>query len=168
MKCKACGAEIADGSLFCTECGAKVEQPIVDAEATQLFGQAPVPETVAAAATVSTVNTVNTVNTVSNMNPTPVATVSSPEQTKISKVVSTGAFFWLEVLYALPMVGFIAAIVFAAASENDNIKHHALAKIIVHLVALALSIISIIICVSAISKAGLSIDDLKNIYNYYY
>lgn len=157
MKCNSCGADIPDGSLFCTECGAKTEQI---AETT------PVP-----AEDVSNCATQTQTVVSQNITSAPVnncAPVSEPKPSKATKVASTGAFFWLEVLYAIPFIGFIACIVFAAASENQNIKHHATAKIILVLVSLALSIISIIAIFTAIAKSGISLGDIDRIFNLYY
>ena len=160
MKCKACGAEIPDGSLFCTECGAKVEQEAIQTNEAPVSEPVSAPQytsNVAPAAPAAPAAPVYT----SNAAPSAAQTAAP---SKANKVVSTGIFFWLEILYALPGIGFIACIVFAAASENENIKHHALSKIILVLVALALTIIFVIICVIAISRSGLSIYDLEKIY----
>ena len=40
-------------------------------------------------------------------------------------VASTASFFWLMLLFALPVIGWICCIVFAFAPQNENIKHYA-------------------------------------------
>ena len=168
--CTNCGAEIADDVVFCTECGTKVEasQPNATVEQTQsaapatdvtlTFGEAPkAPEA----------PVIPTPQPVYQAAPQPV--YQAPADGKeIAPVVKTGAFFWLDILYVLPGIGFIACIVVAAASKNANIRHHAAAKLIEVLVGFVLGIIAVILCMAAIKRVGISVNDLLNSYGNLY
>lgn len=67
-----------------------------------------------------------------------------PTQDPASTVVGTGAFFGLELLMNLPIVGFIAAIIFAFVPQNHNLKHYARAKLIWNLISLLLTVLLIV------------------------
>lgn len=71
--------------------------------------------------------------------PAPQAAPAAPAGAE--KAVSTGAFWGLTLLYALPGVGFICSIVLSLVSENKNIRHHALAALIWKLIAIALLVL---------------------------
>lgn len=75
------------------------------------------------------------------------------------KVVSTGAFWGLQALYSIPLVGFISSVVFCAASENKNIKHHALATLIAKLTGVVLLIVMLLLARSAIQRVGQGLED---------
>ncbi len=134
--CTECGNQIADNVAFCTECGAKVAP-----EATA--------ETAAPAISVAATETPPVTQPQPQPQPKPQpkpqpqreqrpqrpapqpvyqqpAPVAEPE----SKVVSTGAYFWLMLLYALPVVGFISCIIMAFAPRNRNLKNYARATLI--------------------------------------
>lgn len=51
-------------------------------------------------------------------------------------VVSTGAFFWLDVLFKLPGLGWLFCIILSFAPKNYNIKHFARSKLVVLVIAL--------------------------------
>ena len=69
--------------------------------------------------------------------PQPAADPAGPEEPEKSrKPVSTAAFWALKLLYAIPVVGFFASLILAIAPENKNLKHHALATFIWHIVIL--------------------------------
>ena len=121
--CTECGKEIADGVAFCTECGAKA------------------PETTAAKAETVTDNAVQPQAQTQQtyQQPTPQQTVvQTPTAEPISKVVGTGAYFGLMLLFAIPIIGFIACIIMAFAPKNKNIKHFARAQLIWMVVAIVL------------------------------
>ena len=59
------------------------------------------------------------------------------ESEKSQKPVSTIAFWALKLLYAIPVVGFFASLILTIAPENKNLKHHALATFIWHVIILA-------------------------------
>ena len=131
--CINCGNEIADGIAFCTECGtpAPAEKSGLPEEKPS---EAPPPP------------------------PTPQQTYQPQPQQIYQQpvyappaavqdikpkggrygVVGTGAFFGLMLLFAIPVVGWIACIVMAFASKNKNIRHFARAMLIWLIIAAVL------------------------------
>jgi len=76
----------------------------------------------------------------------------TPQQDPTSSVIGTGAFFGLELLLNLPIVGFIAAIIISFVPQNNNLKHYARAKLIWNLISLLLTVL-LIVGLIAISNA---------------
>ena len=116
--CTECGSEIRDGIAFCTNCGAKAEQA------------APVPQPVPERKPAATV-----------IPPNPPAPQSATEA-PADKTVSTGAFFGLMFLFALPILGWLICIIMAFAPKNRNIKHFARAMLIWLVIALVIGTIA--------------------------
>ncbi len=121
--CTNCGHELPEGKGFCPECGVPVTEetvlppgpeeglpPAPAAPQPPREASAPSPQYAAPAAA----------------RPMAAVPVSDPE----SLPVSTGAFFGLEFLYRVPLVGFICSIVLSIAPKNKNVRHHAQAKLI--------------------------------------
>lgn len=144
--CTNCGMEIADGIAFCTECGtpAPAEKPKLPDEKTpektpSAGGDAPMrkpPEV--------------TPPPQQTYRPQPQQTYQQPAYAPPAVmqdakpkggrygVVGTGAFFGLMLLFAIPVIGWIACIVMAFASKNENIKHFARAMLIWLIIAAVL------------------------------
>ena len=113
--CTGCGKEIEDGVMFCTECGTRLE------------GNEPKP--------VSTPSP--------SMQASPVAQVNIPSQNysppvNNDKVISTGLYIGLMILFAIPVIGFIACIIMALAAKNKNIRNYARATLIWMIIAFIL------------------------------
>ena len=135
--CTECGKEIADGVAFCTECGAKT------------------PATTAAKAETVTDNAVQpqTQPQQTYQQPTPQQTVvQTPTAEPVSKVVGTGTYFALMLLYALPIIGIISVIVMASKAKNKNIKNFAKANLIWAIIAVILSI-SVVVGIIALGNS---------------
>lgn len=159
--CTNCGKEIADGIAFCTECGtpAPAEKPKLPDEkmpekTPSAGGGAPMREP----------PEVTPMQQTYQPQPQPAyqppqqqTYQSQPQQTYQQPVyappavmqdanpkggrygvVGTGAFFGLMLLFAIPVVGWIACIVMAFASKNENIKHFARAMLIWLIIAAVL------------------------------
>ena len=140
--CTECGKEIADGVAFCTECGTK----------------APADPAVATTETVTEAKDTKVETPVVH---TPPAQSYQAQQTYIqpapdptSKVVGTGAYFGLMLLFAIPIIGQIACLIMAFAPKNKNIKHFARAQLIwmvIGIIIAALVIGGIVLLVNTFS-----------------
>ena len=65
----------------------------------------------------------------------------TPADNAETKVISTGAFFGLILLFSIPVVGFISALIMTFACRNKNLRHYALAALIWKLVAIVPTVI---------------------------
>ena len=101
------------------------------------------------------------------------APVYAPLSAQNDPVVGTGAFFGLEFLFALPLIGFICCIIFSFAPKNRNLKHYARGKLIWSIIALALSIL-LILCAAIFLQAlpgmvseelGIEVNELDDIFS---
>ena len=63
----------------------------------------------------------------------------APAAENPSPVVSTAAYFGMMLLFALPVIGWIACIIMAFAPKNENIRHFARANLIWLLIAALLA-----------------------------
>ena len=132
MNCTNCGAVLSEDEMFCTNCGTQV--PAASAE--------PVAEDVPAAP----------------------AIIGVPEKKPMSKeelpsqfrVMSPWAYFGLEILYTIPVVGFIFLIIHSFSSKNLNRRSFArsywCALLIVGGIALVAVILGAILGVSIFSQ----------------
>ena len=73
--------------------------------------------------------------------PAPPAPVRTPPAPAENQTVSTGAYFGLMLLFALPVVGFISCIILSFAPQNPNLKHFARANLIWAIIGLVLGTI---------------------------
>ena len=97
MKCPICGSEIPANSKFCTVCGTPVTPPAPPAP--------PAPP----------------VQPVSMPAPPVVPPVAAPE----TKLLGPWAYFGLQLLFSIPLVGFILLIVFSVDNSNLNRRNFA-------------------------------------------
>ena len=141
--CTECGKEIAQGVAFCTECGTKA--PADPAPS--------VTETVTEAATTKAETpVVHTPTAQTGYQAQQTYTQPAPDPT--SKVVGTGAYFGLMLLFAIPIIGQIACLIMAFAPKNKNIKHFARAMLIwtiIGIIIAALVIGGIVLLVNTFS-----------------
>ena len=157
--CPKCGTPYRPGVQFCTECGTRRAQSPAAAPVNPNPANAnPVNPNPANANPVHQANA-NPVNpNPANANPNPVnpnpvhanpapmgvpytpAPVAAAEDDMprggAYGVVSTGAFFWLDVLFKLPGLGWLFCIILSFAPKNYNIKHFARSKLVVLVIAL--------------------------------
>lgn len=107
---------MSDDAVFCTECGTRMEQPKQN-NANQQYNQ-------------------------QYTGPQPNYYHQSPEDYAKKSVVSTGAFFGLNLLFSLPAIGWIICLVMAFAPQNQNIKNFARSKLIWIAIGIILGIIA--------------------------
>lgn len=124
--CTECGKEIAQGVAFCTECGTKAPADSVSATT----------ETVPEAKETKVETPV--VHTPPAQSYPAQQTYTQPAPDPASKVVGTGAYFGLMLLFAIPIIGQIACLIMAFAPKNKNIKHFARAQLIWMVIAIVL------------------------------
>ena len=149
--CPKCGTPYRPGVQFCTECGTRRAQSPAAAPVNPNPANAnPVNPNPANANPVNpnlanaNPNTVNP-NPV-HANPAPMGVPYTPAPVAAAEddmprggaygVVSTGAFFWLDVLFKLPGLGWLFCIILSFAPKNYNIKHFARSKLVVLVIAL--------------------------------
>ena len=66
------------------------------------------------------------------------------------EVVSTAAFFFLDLLFALPVIGFICVLLFSfIPSINPNLRHFARSRLIWVLIAFVIGLIAVIALIAA-------------------
>lgn len=124
--CTYCSAALEENAEICTACGEKV--------LTAENNDQPKAEEIASVQT--------------PVQP-PKASVQA-EPTGKYAVASTSSFFWLSLLFAIPVIGFICSIIFNFASKNLNTKHYARSVMLWNIVAIAaaliLTLIGIVFC----------------------
>ena len=150
--CTECGKEIREGVAFCTECGTKapadpaVETTETVTEAKETKVETPVVHTPPA----------QSYQPQQQIPPQPPQQAcpqpqqvyaqpvyqqpvyAQPAADPTTKVASTGTYFGLMLLFALPIIGFIACIIMAFAPKNKNIKHFARAMLIWTIIGLVI------------------------------
>lgn len=126
--CTECGSQIAEGVAFCTECGTKMPN---DNAANTV--------TVQAETAVTRKSETPPAQTAQPVYQQQAYQTPAPAADAIDKVVSTGAYFGLMFLFAIPLIGLIACIIMAFAPKNPNIKNYARAMLIWTIIGLVLT-----------------------------
>ena len=139
--CTGCGMELTDGLMFCTGCGTKVpEDAPVEAPAVK-------EEILAEEKVVKEPVTVQ--EQPEQQQPPPQQTAYTPPMQALQQAenhsASTAHFFWMMLVYALPLIGWIICIIMAFAPKNESKKHFARAILIWGIVGIVISIIGLII-----------------------
>ncbi len=142
--CTGCGKELQDGLMFCTGCGTKVPEGVpVEASAfkEEIPAQAEVikePVTVQAEPPKQYIPPQQ-----AQQNP------QQPPQQAVQQTenhsASTAHFFWMMLVYSLPLIGWLICIIMAFAPKNESKKHFARAILIWSIVGIVISIIGLII-----------------------
>ena len=118
--CTECGNPVDNTTVFCTHCGTKISSPtppqpvspsLPQQEEIPPAAQQPIPSVVP-------------------VSPPQTAAPVQPIPSSENKVVGTGVFFWLMLLFALPVAGLIACLIMAFAPKNKNLKHFSRAVLI--------------------------------------
>ncbi len=112
--CNECGKEIPEGMSFCNSCGTPVQQQSVQSQTAP--SQQPVQQ----------------VQT----------QTKAPQAPLMDGSVSTGYFFGMMLVYAIPIVGWIACIVTAKKGKHQTKKNFAKAMLIWLIIGLVLSLIT--------------------------
>ncbi len=152
MICKNCGIEINDDSKFCVGCGIAVEQPVAEAQ--------PVAEPVVEAQPV----------VAQPIYQQPVYQ-EAPAQKEITvedlpdhlKPVGAWGYFGLQLLFSIPIVGFVFLIVFSFSRGNLNRRSFARSYWCAALVGVAIFMIILLF----VAVLGFSARDVVDEFRYY-
>ncbi len=87
-----------------------------------------------------------------------------PNNSAESKVVSTGAFFGLNLLFSLPGIGWIICIIMAFAPNNKNIKNYARSKLIWLIIGIILGVVLFFVFRSLLTGYGYDLEYFTNGY----
>lgn len=141
--CTGCGMELTDGLMFCTGCGTKVPEG-APAEAPAVKEEIPAEEKV-----VKEPVTVQAQPEQQQQYIPPQQTAYTPPMQALQQAenhsASTAHYFWMMLVYALPLIGWIICIVMAFVPKNESKKHFARAILIWGIVGIVISIIGLII-----------------------
>ncbi len=144
--CTGCGKELADGVMFCTGCGTKAaEGTPARTEAVKEAAPATaevIKEQVAVQEQKPQQQYVSTQQTQQQYQPQQSQQAIQPTE---NHSASTAHFFWMMLVYSLPMIGWLICIIMAFAPKNESKKHFARAILIWAIVGIIISIIGLII-----------------------
>ncbi len=119
--CQKCGAPLGEEGAVCSVCGHSPEKETENAQATV---QPPQPQQDAREQAQSKSQSAQG------------APARKVEEDKATATLSTGAFWGLMLLFAIPIIGLISAFIMIFACKNKNIKHFALATFIWKLIGI--------------------------------
>lgn len=187
--CTNCGATLEEGALFCSECGEKI-LPAGEAPDTNFVAAAAAAVPAVAAQTVvqpapqpasvpfdpprtdarprADYQNQNQYQYQSQPESfmhqeTEYGTVTTAAASR-SPEVKTSAYFWLILLFSIPVIGFISMLVMAFASKNKNIRHWCRAMLIWILIGLIVFGVLFLVILLALKGTGTTID-LEKIWN---
>ncbi len=143
--CTGCGKELADGLMFCTDCGTKVTEG-APAEASAVKEEIPAQTEVIKEPVIVQEQPQQYIppqNTQTQQSPQqPPMQASQPAE---NHSVSTAHFFWMMLVYSLPLIGWIICIIMAFAPKNESKKHFARAILIWGIIGIVISIVTLIV-----------------------
>ena len=191
--CTNCGKELPEGAAFCTGCGARVQEagpaPEPAAEpapqaAAEPAAQPVVPALVPEPEPRQEQQSQYREQPRQEEYQSPYRTEPQPQgdyppkPEKGKKPVSTIGFMLLQLLYAIPIIGFFASLVLAIAPEKKDLKHHALASFLWKLIFIVLLIVGFVQAKKAVevhwnewshsfseAAGGAGLGDLNDIWN---
>ena len=150
--CTNCGAALEDDAAFCPECGTRIENaaqetvPEAQAAASAAAAEAPSPEEAVPVPPAP----------VPEETPAPgPEAASAPER---SKEISTAGYFWLMLLFHIPIIGLIAVLILGLTGSNRNLRNYARAHLAWIAVMIVLTVILYIVTRIIVSVTGNPID----------
>ena len=76
------------------------------------------------------------------------------------ETVSTAKFFWFNVLYSLPFVGFILSVIMSFAAENTNFKNFSRSFMIKYFISIGISLVIMGSFIAVCVSVGKNFDDI--------
>ena len=147
--CTNCGATLEDDALFCPECGTRTEDPVSSdifpenaADKTPGQAEPPIQEMPEPP--------------VPPLQPAPDPAAESTAGR--SKEISTAGYFWLMLLYHIPVIGFIFMLIFGLSAENRNLRNYARAHLVWIIVMILVLVLFYIVTRILLKAAGIVID----------
>ena len=139
MFCQNCGKKIDDNAVFCENCGAKIDRvgtanPPVREKVVQ---QTPPPQQAQPIVIQQNV-------------------ITEDQLPAKFRPLSPWAYFGYNLLFAIPIVGFILLIVFSCSSENINRRNYARSFWCVLLLAVIIAVIALIIIGATVGFSSLA------------
>ena len=144
--CTECGAKLKDGATFCTECGAKTPAGSKPEETKPDAPQAQT-QTQAQASAQAQASTQAQTQSAPPQRPAyqPQQTYSVPAYTApTARPVSTAYYFWMQLVFMIPVVGLIVCLVTAFSGEDASRKNFSRAVLIWIVIGIILAIIGAI------------------------
>ena len=140
MFCPKCGTEVSDDKAFCPECGTPLKS-----QAQQVFGAR------------QTAGTQQTTGAQNGARPHPQVqfrsdTVVLPDE---YKPISMWGYFGYEILFSIPIVGFIVLIVMSINAKNQNVKNFARSYFCFTIILLILLVILLVTAAGVDASAAL-------------
>lgn len=165
MFCSNCGKQQAEGALFCTDCGHKLEtvQPAVEEVAEPVVEEAVPAEPVVQEPVAAPVQAAPAYTQVPPYNPQQ-SYYQIPQEPQIPadhKPLSAWAYFGYQILFSLPVIGFILLIVFSFDNGNINLRNYARSHWCAVLIGVILFVLLLVLVIATGAMAGFS----EEIYN---
>lgn len=95
------------------------------------------------------------------------AEVKPTEPTGKYAVASTSSFFWLTLLFSIPVIGFICSMIFGFTTENLNKKHYARSVMLWNIAAIAAALICAVIGLVICLFLGITVSDIISELGFY-
>lgn len=77
----------------------------------------------------------------------PAAETYTQSNADLYPAVSTGTYFWLNIVMAIPFVGFILSIILTCAPKNRSLKNYARAYLILNLIGIGIALAGVILSI---------------------
>lgn len=133
--CPNCGAVVGDDVMFCTECGTALAAPAPVVE------PAPVPAPQPEPVEVQPVEVQPVQEVKAEVKPAEPKKEEPKKRDRAAEPVKTAAFFWLQLLFALPFIGWLIALIVALAAKKKSLKNYATSVLIWVIVGLVIAIL---------------------------
>ena len=169
--CTQCGTRVEDGAAQCSQCGASLDPEMMEKV---VGGQAEIseetPETSAPEVDEKTEETSAEEQVAPEPQPEP-KTQQYYETVYKEEPVGMGTFFGLELVYRIPVIGLLVAIIMSFAPKNKSLKNYSRSTVVWQLIGLAVTALLVFAAMYAFNAlldnleeaTGQSINDLEQL-----